>query len=286
MKRNRLLNGCWIEFLQRVKSIRFLSAIVLVVALVAATTVGIDQLMLDKQEWITPWLFPNVTDNVFFITLYGFIVCYTYSDVPFMQRTELYKILRKGKKRWCVEKLIAIALQALFMTILAMGMTILIFLPRVQLDWDWGKVIYTLAYSDVVFEYNIVAKGSAAIIIKYEPIQAMLISFLLLWLETTLMGVFMFGLSLYTNRTLAVTIAIAMISMQFAVYLGPLIRVLVYVMPFYWCRMSIHGEQAFLDIYYPPLPYCLIVSVICLILCITASMLRIRRKEFIWNNEE
>ena len=265
---------------------RFIGTVILMIALVAATATGIDRLMIDTQEWITPWMAPNIIDNAHFVMTYGFAMCYMYSDVPFMQKTELYKIVRKGKKRWCAEKILAISLQGLIMAILTIGMTILIFLPRVQFDWDWGKVIYTLAYSNSIYKYNIVAKGSQAIIDKYQPIQAMLICFIMLWLEITLLGIFMFTLSLYINRTLAVAVSIAIIAMQMTVYLAPLMRVLVFVLPFYWCRMSIYGQQAFLDIYYPSFAYCLIASILGLVICVTAAMLRIRKKEFIWNNEE
>ena len=118
---------------------RFIGTVILMIAMVAATATGIDRLMIDTQEWITPWMAPNIIDNAHFVMTYGFAMCYMYSDVPFMQKTELYKIVRKGKKRWCAEKILAISLQGLIMAILTIGMTILIFLPRVQFDWDWER---------------------------------------------------------------------------------------------------------------------------------------------------
>ena len=82
---------------------RFIGTVILMIAMVAATATGIDRLMIDTQEWITPWMAPNIIDNAHFVMAYGFAMCYMYSDVPFMQKTELYKIVRKGKTLVCRE---------------------------------------------------------------------------------------------------------------------------------------------------------------------------------------
>ena len=57
------------------------------IALICAVASGIDRLMADTGERITPWMAPHFFDNVYFVTFYGFIVCYMYSDVPFMLAT-------------------------------------------------------------------------------------------------------------------------------------------------------------------------------------------------------
>lgn len=280
----RAVENCFRGCLQRVCSIRFLGAGLLLLALVCATMSGIDRLMIDKQEWITPWMAPHLVDNLSFITFLGFIVCYVYSDVPFMNRTELYKILREGRKMWAIEKMGAISLQSFFIVVLVYVMSVLVFLPRVQLSTDWGKIIQTMAYSN--YDYNIYGRSSAVIVNKYEPWQAMLLCFFMMWLEITLVGIFMFTISLYLNRIVAIATVGLMMVLQLITGGSAANGMIAYVLPLYWCRLSIYGERTFLDIYYPPFIYCLIFSILGLVICVIAAMLRIRKKEFIWNNEE
>lgn len=282
----RTVENCFRGCLQRIRSIRFLGAGLLLLALICATMSGIDQLMIDKQEWITTWMAPHLVDNLSFITFLGFIVCYVYSDVPFMNRTELYKILREGRKMWAIEKLGAICLQSFLIVVLVYVMSVLVFIPRVQLSADWGKIIWTMAYSNNIYDYNIYGRSSAVIVNKYEPWQAMLICFFMMWLEITLVGVFMFTISLYLNRIVAIAIVGFMMVLQLITGSIAANAAIAYVLPLYWCRLSIYGERTFLDIYYPSFAYCLIASILGLVICVTAAMLRIRKKEFIWNNEE
>lgn len=61
----KLIENCFREYGKKIKSVRFLSAVALMVALICAIATGIDRLILDKQEQITPWMAPHFFDNVF-----------------------------------------------------------------------------------------------------------------------------------------------------------------------------------------------------------------------------
>lgn len=278
--------NCWKASLQRIFTSRFGTSVLLMVALMCAMVTGIDKLMLDYQEWITPWMAPHIFNNRSFTLYFGFIVCYMYSDVPFMNRTELYKLLREGRLVWCMEKIASIILQAFFMTILTFLASVLVFIPRITFEMDWGKIIYTMAFSNNIYDYNIYGKSSPEILNKYSPVQAMVICFLLVWLATTLTGLFMFAVSLYLNRIFSVSLAVIWVGLQVAIDNGLNYLFLTYVTPFYWCRMSIHGEQAFLKWFYPKLSYCFTVGAVCIVVLLAAILLKIRKTEYDWSNEE
>lgn len=282
----KLIENCFREYGKKIKSVRFLSAVALMVALICAIATGIDRLILDKQEQITPWMAPHFFDNVFFVTFYGFIICYMYSDVPFMNRSELYRILREGRVLWCIEKMISIVMQAFTMTALTMVASILIFIPMVQFEWDWGKIIYTMAFSNNLYDYDIFGNVSPVILSKYTPIQAMLLCFLVVWLVSSLIGLLMFGISLYSNRVFAVAVAVGLTGMNLSEMKFWTATWLPYVTPFYWCRMSIYGGQIFGNRYYPSLKFYLILTGIGILLLIVGIMLRAKHIEYIWNKEE
>lgn len=284
--RCKVFRCCFQEYIRKTGSARFLSAVVLMFALVCAAATGIDRLMTDTQEWITPWMAPFFFDNIYFVTFYGFIVCYMYSDVPFMNRTELYRIMREGRGRWCIVKLAGIILQAFTMAAVTMAACVIVFFPMVKMEMDWGKIIYTMAYSNNLDHYNVMITPSPVILSKYTPAEAMAVCFMIVWLVTALMGLLMFGISLYSSRILAVSAAVGLTGLNLSGGKFWVTAWLPYVTPFYWCRMSIYGEQIFLDWYYPSLRFYVGVISILIIFFVGMILVRSRHIEFIWNREE
>lgn len=278
-------NG-WTEVKKKVVSARMGSVFFLVIALVCALATGIDAFMVDKQEWITPWMAPHFFNNKFFVTFYGFIVCYMYSEVPFMNRSEMNFLLRKGRIVWCMEKVFAIIIQASVLALFTFIMSVLIFIPHIQFDMKWGKVIHTLAFSNNMWNYNIIGNASPVIIGKYEPLEAMFVCFIIVWMVTSLMGVLMFVLSLYGNRLTAVAVTVVMTGLTLAE--GNFITTtwLPYLTPFNWCRLGLHGQPIFLDYFYPPLKVYLCLVFGGLFVLVLAVIWKSRHIEYVWNKEE
>lgn len=279
-------NG-WHEYLKKICSVRFVSAVVLMAALVCAIASGIDRLMLDTKEWITPWMAPHFFDNKYFVTFYGFIVCYMFSDVPFMNCSELYFVMRKGRRTWCMEKIFAIILQAFSFSALTILASVLVFVPMLHLESGWGRIVHTLAYSGNLDEYNIIGNSSPVILSKYTPFKAMLVCFVLVGLVSGMMGLLMFAISLYGSRIAAVSVAVILTGMNLSEGMFITFSWLPYVTPFNWCRMGLHGEPVFLDIqYYPSVQFCLFLCGVIIVFSILCIMLKARRMEFVWNREE
>ena len=274
------------EYRLKITSARFLSTVVLMIALICSVASGIDRLMVDTKEYITPWMAPHFFDNVYFVTFYGFIVCYMYSDVPFMNRRELYKILREGRLSWCMEKIVSIILQGFTLTALTMVASVLVFVPMINFDGEWGKIIYTMAFSDNIYEYALFSKLSNVILIKYSPIEAMLLCFLMVWLVSSLIGLLMFVISLYANRVLAISSAAIITGLNLSNAKFIVAKWLPYVIPFYWCRISIYNEPIFLDRYFPSAKFYIAVGSIVILMLMIVIVLRAKCIEYVWNKEE
>ncbi len=277
--------GGWREYIKKIVSMRFFATIVLVIALVCAMSAGYDRFMIEKQEWITPWMAPHFFQYFLFAAFYGFVVCYMYSDVPFMNRGELYGVLRKGRRIWCAEKIFAIIMQAFTLTIVTFIASAVVFIPRLQIETGWGKVINTLAYSSSRFDYDIITP-SAFIIEKYSPLQAMLICFVIVWLVSSVIGLLMFCISLYWNRVAAIAIAVidAGFTMSQSAWL-PLYW-LPYVALFNWCRIGTAGEAIGNGHFYPSTYVCIGICCVLFICGVIAIMIRAKRIEFNWNKED
>lgn len=284
--KKRMIRNCFQEYRMKITSVRFLSAVVLMIALICAVASGIDRLMADTGERITPWMAPHFFDNVYFVTFYGFIVCYMYSDVPFMNRKELYKILREGRLSWCIEKIVSIIMQAFTLAVLTILASIFVFVPMIKFDWEWGKIIYTMVFSGNIYEYALFGELSQVILIKYTPVQAMLLCFFMVWLVSSLIGLLMFAVSLYANRILAVSSAAILTGLNLSNAKFIVAEWLPYVIPFYWCRISIYEEQVFLERYFPSVKFYMVLSSIIILVLMTVILLRSKRIEYVWNKEE
>lgn len=284
--RKRILKSCFQEYTRKISSVRFLGAMLLVVALVCSVALGIDQLMLDTKEWITPWMAPHFFSNNYFVTFYGFIVCYMYSDIPFMNRFELYKIVREGRMVWCVEKIVSIVLQAFTMVAFTMMVSVLVFVPWIKFEWGWGRIIHTMAFSGNMYEYDLSGGAYPEIVTKYTPIQAMFLCFFMVGMISSLMGLLMFAVSLYFNRLLAVSVAAISIGLNLSGTKFITAAWLPYVIPFYWCRISIYEQEIGVGRYYPSFRFYVMLGSIIIGVLVIAVLLRSRRIEYVWNKEE
>lgn len=280
------MRSIWFSYLRRVTSIRFFCSVLFLLALACAITSGLGKFVSESGENITPWLMPILLDHKTFATYYGFIVCYMFSDVPFMNRTELYWILREGRKLWCLEKIAVIVMEAVTLALLAMLLPLCFFIPNIQFSWEWGKVIYSLGFSNYAsVQYNIYV-GSSTIVTRYTPLQAMLLCFGLVVLVSVFVGLLLFIISLYGNRLMAIAVGVALMTMQLMIYAAPTFGRFSYITPFYWCRLSTIGNYNMFGWYYPSLCYILLVSIIGGILCAFGIFRRTKHMEYVWNNEE
>lgn len=151
-----------------------------------------------------PWILPFMGQNVYFQFVYGISVIYFYSNIPFMQRFEMYALMRQGKGRWAFAKLIRIWLSAVMLVAVEFVLSILPLVPRLEWTFQWGKLYHSLALTDagaacnvrVLFPYGLLNANNALITV--------LMLFIVLCLATGLTGTLMFALSIYFGRTAAI----------------------------------------------------------------------------------
>lgn len=151
---------------------------------------------------------------------------------------------------------------------------------------EWGRIIYTMTYSQSMIEYNVFGWLSSVIYAKYTPVQAMLLCFFMVGLITSLMGLLMFAISLYANRMLAVSIAAVLTGMNLSGFKFITAPWLPYVIPFYWCRISIYEQPISHLRNHPSLMFYIVLSCIVIGVAVGFILLRARRVEYIWNKEE
>ncbi len=151
-----------------------------------------------------PWILPFIGQNVYCLFAYGISIVYFYSNTPFMQKHEMYVLMRQGRSRWVFAKTLRIFLSAVMLSIIEFALSVLILLPRIELTAKWGKLYNSLAMTNAGTNYGVKMFFSYEIINENSAIRTFLIFWTVLCAVTGLIGMIMFALSIYINRTTAV----------------------------------------------------------------------------------
>ena len=186
----------------------------------------------------TPWILPFLGQNTYFLFVYGISVVYFYSNVPFMQRNQLYVLVRQKRLYWTVYKLIGIWLSAFLLSVVEFLLSILPLFSRIEWVAQWGKLYYSLALTDATIEYGINLYFSYDLINSNTVMGTMLTMIFLLFLVTGMVGTVMFSLSVCLNRTAAVLVGTVLA--VFTVVLENMYRYcewLVFFSPFSWTNL-------------------------------------------------
>ena len=113
-------------------------------------------------------------DESFFAMVWQVGVIYYFSDAPFLQRYEMYRMLRMGRKGWFWERIFILAAKALFLILAEVGLSILFLASRrPELANDWGSLFYTFSMSNAVLQYQSMADFPYEFLVENSPWAAM-----------------------------------------------------------------------------------------------------------------
>ncbi len=239
----------------------------------------------DMNFPISPWLLPFLFQSIYMQFIYGISTVYFFSTVPFFQRTQLYVIIRQGRIRWMLGKILRIWLTALLLPCLEFLASLLVIVPR--LDWTagWGKVLHSLAVTDAASEYGVKVQIDYRMMSRFSPGRAMLEIMGLMILVTAFIGMWMLLASLRFGKMAAVVSATVFAVLPVAaanVHLE--LPVIVFVSPFSWLnRMLLEGAYRVSS---PNFSLAVAMLFTGFALLTAGAVLTIRRVEFQWTKED
>lgn len=237
---------------------------------------------------VTPWAFPFIMSNIFFLFLFMLEVVYYFSDVPFMQYPNMYQVVRAGRKRWAVGQIGAIALQSVFLMLFNFAVSVLWIRGRWEFSADWGKLLHTAALTNVSGYYEFLFSISYQTMQHFSPIDLMLLTFGIGSLVICFLGLLMFAVSLFAGRVLAVVIGTVMVVMiYFVEYVHPLMaQTMAMFVPVGWMRTANIGVKVHDSYVMPPVSYMLGVLLAGIMILCIIIVWKVRTVEFQWNKED
>lgn len=215
---NKALLCCALRFRQWKKDYKIMAVFLFVLILVFYYTRDIYSFSIKIGEPITPWLFPAIFSDYIVsmgllkVLLY-FGVIALFCNAPFVDRLYTAVILRSGRMSWSLGQVFYIFFTSLIYTFFIFISSIAVVLPRITFLTQWGKTIGTLAMTDAANQVPLLM-FPWKLIVNYEPLEAILIALLLVWLTCAMIGMILFCLNSLFNRRIGISICCLLILMD------------------------------------------------------------------------
>ena len=233
---------------------------------------------------VSIYIYPIMLIHIKFRTIISFCCVYLFSDVPFLQYSKMYSLIRMGRIKWALAQILSIFETAFLFCLYMCIVPVVLCIPNVEFTGEWGKIIHTLSLTNMSQVYAINIYVPYEVLVRLKPMEAMFLAVGLSTLLISFFGVFMFALSLVFQRNIAIVAASVVIGWSVAVY--NIYKLLFPYAPVLWLDISqigqlFYGMKRFPDLRYILLSFLLMISVSAL-----AAMWAIRSRDLEWVNED
>lgn len=150
-------------------------------------------------EKLSPYIFPFLTTYRYMKILYLFPVIMIFSDAPFIDSNQQFVMVRSGRLSWGIGQMLYIVVGSFCYTMFMLLSSIIVNIGHIQLDTSWGRGLILAATTNLTsalgIQYDTV-KVTGSIVRYYTPAQAMLWSFVFLWMICTILGLIIYDLNI------------------------------------------------------------------------------------------
>lgn len=224
---------------------------------------------------VCAWVFPFLMSDYYavLIILFGFILLLC--DAPFVDTEQFYLIIRCGKKTWLIGQLLYVFFSSVVYFLFILLLSILLLFPNISFSGEWGKLLRTLAQTDLAPQFHVTLGFPYKIIQLYSPFAAVCLSFAMALLVGFFLGMVLFVTNGFLSRSAGVVVSSAFILLEvFSV--NNAFR-FTYFSPASWTSLSVLDVKGFSK--YPSIFYaCIVLVLSCALLCLLA-MLWVKHRE-------
>lgn len=265
------------NFRKWTSSPRILIILFLLITFINLSEEGIRLFSQSVHIAVSVWTFPFLMSDWYdlFIFMLGLVMLFC--DAPFLDDQQPYLIMRTGKKCWLAGQILYIFLGSAVYFLAVWGISILLLLPNVAFSTQWGKIIRTLSATDVGANFNISLQFSSRVVQRFQPLQAMGLSFLLSWLVGSFLGLLMFVINMNTSRAVGALTAAGVVLLEVMALSGGYdLYALRFFSPVSWASLDLldftHTAQN------PSFEYAVVVLICMIFILIVLAVLSMRKK--------
>ncbi len=235
------LRICFVAFRKMIRTPRFYVAFLWFACLIGLFAMPVRNFCIATGIDVAPWMFPLLTEEdvyQLFIIIGAMIL---FCDAPFLHADSSWQILRAGRKNWFWGNILYIWLLSLLYAVGLSLIPIFLMLPHVKGMPGWGKILGSLAQTNAAAQIGVNGLNYD-IMAQYDPLQAMVLTILPVWLNTLLIGMVNYVFNFWTIRGAGAGVSAA-------IGLSPLLikrlaknRIGYYISPPLWMNLSYYKK--------------------------------------------
>lgn len=151
----------------------------------------------------SPWIFPFLYVQYYTKMLFFFPLILIFSNAPFIDKNQLYVLIRSGRNKWCIGQMLYIVVASALYFAFIMIFSIVLNLDCMEFTGEWGKLLNTLANTSMDAEFQLGFDPIKNVVDLFSPISAMWFTFLHSWISGIILGfvVFFFNMKVKGGGT-------------------------------------------------------------------------------------
>lgn len=148
---------------------------------------------------MSPWIFPHLYTDRYIRILFMLPLLFIYCDAPFIDKNQIYILVRCRRKLWGLGQIIYIFMTSVIYFSFVVAMTVLLNIRNIEYMNDWGKVLGTLAFSSIPLVKGTAVTISTYILTYFTPVQAMFFTWLLSVLCGSVLGLIIYACNILSK---------------------------------------------------------------------------------------
>ena len=150
-------------------------------------------------EKLSIYIFPFLTTYRYMKIIYLFPLLLLFCDAPFVDANQQFVMIRSSRLSWGIGQMLYIICGSFFYALFMLLSSIVVNIGHIQMEASWGKSLILAGTTNICsvlgLQYDTVQISS--IIVKYyTPAQAMLWSFLFLWMICIILGLIIYDFNI------------------------------------------------------------------------------------------
>lgn len=240
------------------------------------------------QYPVTAYVLPFLLTSPPFMCIYYFCVIYVNSDIPFMQRSQLYQLVRIGRRKWTNAKVCGLFLRSFSIIIITFLISFITLLPNIDFSNRWGKLEYTATLTGDQIALKFGYMFSDEIFVSFTPLQITLITIIICALINMFLSMSMFAISLYCSKSVAIAFGTINVILVFVTKnIHPMVRYqIARFVPLSWIQIAKINTRSLGWCWLPSLPYMLIFLGTAILLLYGVIYYKIQKIDYVWENSK
>lgn len=185
----------------------------------------------------SPYGFVFLIDRLDFVLLFFLGIVFAFGDVPFINNTVRYTVLRTGILTWTEAQVFYFWICSFLFMAASMAISLIPLAGYLEFQTGWGKIYGTMAQTSIGHTFLLLLKPNYQIMLDYNPLTALLCIFIIGCLLICLIGKILFLFSLWYEKIIGVTIVLGFILFSAAAEALSGFRAN-FFSPFSWIRLS------------------------------------------------